>query len=351
MQKHAREELEWEEWRGGGKGKEKEKSKPKLPEKDEGDILGKPRAETMTFVSDDGKGKRVASQQLQTMVVDEEQDFEMGTGTTDQRQGRQPRRRRFSTPNVGKKRDTKKPRREALPPARHHKTVASSSRNQMSSATNTYESGETLAAPLIYLAGIGEMISSQIEKYRNLSTPNTIGPIFDPFDAVPIADSPRLQRLMHYCSFPFPFLPPLPPINNKNTDRKADNTVLVNTLIPVNPKDKWFNHAITDPALFHATMLHAAAHHMFLSRSGDLSEQWRLKRETIALVNQSLSDPIQSVSDVTIGAVVCLVLFENQSGNVEASNIHMDGLQRMINLRGGLSTLGLSGVLKRKILW
>ncbi len=90
---------------------------------------------------------------------------------------------------------------------------------------------------------------------------------------------------------------------------------------------------------------------MFLSRSGDLSEQRRLKGETIELVNHRLSDPIQSVSDVTIGAVVCLVLFENQSGNVEASNIHMDGLLKMVNVRGGLDALGLSGVLKRKILW
>jgi len=213
------------------------------------------------------------------------------------------------------------------------------------------------------------MVFSQMEKYRNLASPQSIGPIFDPFDAVPIFDSPRLQRLMHHCSFPliyslpffhvefFPRILHFPPrylfflFNNKITKQKPDNTVLVNTLIPVNPKDKWFNHAITDLALFHATMLHAAAHHMFLSRSGDLSEQRRLKGETIELVNHRLSDPIQSVSDVTIGAVVCLVLFENQSGNVEASNIHMDGLLKMVNVRGGLDALGLSGVLKRKILW
>lgn len=45
------------------------------------------------------------------------------------------------------------------------------------------------------------------------------------------------------------------------------------------------------------------------------------------------------------------MFLQNQAGNVEVSNIHMKGLRRMINLRGGLLKLGLSGVLLRKVLW
>ncbi len=99
MQKHAREELEWEEWRGGGKGKEKErKLKSNSSEKTEG-VLEKPSAETTTFVSESKKGKGVASQMLQTTEVDEEQNDDIYMGISDQRQSGEPRQRRFSTPN------------------------------------------------------------------------------------------------------------------------------------------------------------------------------------------------------------------------------------------------------------
>lgn len=143
----------------------------------------------------------------------------------------------------------------------------------------------------------------------------------EPFDVMPIAKTPRLQLLMHYY-----------------------NNVLLNTLVPVNPKDKWFNYAITDPALFHVTMLHAVMHHGLTH--GDVGvevEALALKSETISLVIRKLADPIEGISDLTIGVVANLVLFENQSGNVELSSVHMRGLQRMIALRGGLDVLGLAG--------
>ena len=78
----------------------------------------------------------------------------------------------------------------------------------------------------------------------------------------------------------------------------------------MNPKDKWFNYAITDPALFHATMMHAAMHQRVVSGGLDQREQIQLKTNAIMIINQRLEDPVLSRSDVTIGAVVCLVLLE-----------------------------------------
>jgi hypothetical protein len=83
------------------------------------------------------------------------------------------------------------------------------------------------------------------------------------------------------------------------------------TLIAVvDPESIWFNYAITDPALFHGTMLHSAAHNAMLSGNTDLADPIQMKWEATRLVNQRLSDPVLSISDVTMGAVVCLVLFE-----------------------------------------
>ncbi|KAL2060718.1 hypothetical protein VTL71DRAFT_9359 [Oculimacula yallundae] len=177
-----------------------------------------------------------------------------------------------------------------------------------------------------------------------LPDPQVIG-MLEPFNVLPISGSPRLQLLVHHY-----------------------NTYLINTLIPVNPKDKWFNYALTDPAMFHATIMHAAMHQRVVNGGTDHGEQVQLKRDTIKMVTQRLEDPVLSRSDFTIGAVVCLVLLEvrlfrkrqtsninvdqqNQEGNLELSNIHMSGLQKMIALRGGVEKLGLAGVLRRKILW
>lgn len=98
-------------------------------------------------------------------------------------------------------------------------------------------------------------------------------------------------------------------------------------------------------------MVHAASHLSLVSSSHDQSPVNGLKRKTINIINERLGDPVLSTSDVTIGAVTLLVLFENQEGNTELSNIHMDGLEKMVNLRGGVEALGLSGVLRRKVLW
>ncbi|PVH83944.1 hypothetical protein DL98DRAFT_652034 [Cadophora sp. DSE1049] len=173
----------------------------------------------------------------------------------------------------------------------------------------------------------GEALPEETMALVRLPDPQVVG-MLEPFNTLPISGSPRLQLLIHHY-----------------------NTVLVNTLIPVNPKDKWFNYAITDPALFHATMMHAAMHQRVVSGGLDQREQVQLKTNAIMMVNQRLEDPVLSHSDVTIGAVVCLVLLENQEGNLALSNIHMNGLQKMVALRGGIDNLGLAGVLRRKILW
>ena len=47
-----------------------------------------------------------------------------------------------------------------------------------------------------------------------------------------------------------------------------------------------------------------------LSGMMDLLEPFQIRRETIMLVNERLAGPIQSIDDVTIGAVACLALFE-----------------------------------------
>ncbi|KAG4438619.1 hypothetical protein IFR05_005902 [Cadophora sp. M221] len=197
--------------------------------------------------------------------------------------------------------------KRSLLPNRHN--ASESSKNQHIEDTSDEESSSEQVLPPDEAMGV-----------TRLPNPQFIG-MLEPFNTLPMSGSPRLQLLVHHY-----------------------NTYLVNTLIPVNPKDKWFNFALSDPALFRGTLMHAAMHQRLVNGGYDQGEQAQLKRDTITLVNQRLEDPVLSHSDFTIGAV-------NQEGNIALSDVHLSGLEKMVALRGGIDNLGLAGVLRRKILW
>ena len=86
--------------------------------------------------------------------------------------------------------------------------------------------------------------------------------------------------------------------------------------VAVDPDDQWFGYSLSDPALFSSTMVHSAAHNALFSGNADSVEAELLKWEAMKLINGRLGDPVLSVSDVTIGAVVALVLFEVRTTNL-----------------------------------
>lgn len=47
-----------------------------------------------------------------------------------------------------------------------------------------------------------------------------------------------------------------------------------------------------------------------LAGNNDLADPFQLKGEAVRLLNRRMDDPVLSISDLTIGAVACLVLFE-----------------------------------------
>ncbi len=96
---------------------------------------------------------------------------------------------------------------------------------------------------------------------------------------------------------------------------------------------------------------------------GNSLEYLRFKGETIKWINERLAHPSLGISDVTIGVIMCLTqwevsfisvirvfchviedadpVFELQvaRGNASESSYHLQGLQRMISLRGGLDNI------------
>ncbi|KAH9208759.1 hypothetical protein DL95DRAFT_467444 [Leptodontidium sp. 2 PMI_412] len=167
---------------------------------------------------------------------------------------------------------------------RHHKPKASKSNKRSLLPTLKTDLIEVDTQKRQSLSPVYLGTSSDDDPEASITMMRLLDPQFlgelELFNTLPIASSPRLQLLIHYY-----------------------NEVLVNRLIPVDPKNKWFNYAITDPALFHGIMLHTAMHHRLVHGENDEAEQLQFKGNTIKMVEGRLEDPVLSRSDDTIGAV------------------------------------------------
>ena len=78
-----------------------------------------------------------------------------------------------------------------------------------------------------------------------------------------------------------------------------------------NPEGMWMSVAVSDPAMFHATLC-VVALHKFQTRGGPQASSYFWHRgEAIRLISQNLADPEQATSDATIGAVALLSAADN----------------------------------------
>ncbi|RJE25469.1 hypothetical protein PHISCL_02225 [Aspergillus sclerotialis] len=110
-------------------------------------------------------------------------------------------------------------------------------------------------------------------------------------------------------------------------------------------KDVWFPLDLSNASSFNCIMAHSAAHlsHLYAGtpprRGTNSSEALKYKVEAVRILRLWLNDPEKELSDDSFSAVVRLLTFERYWGTVQDWKIHRDGLQRMIDARGGVGTL------------
>lgn len=139
-------------------------------------------------------------------------------------------------------------------------------------------------------------------------------------------------------------------------------TVIAHNCFPVEPgrgqhplTNIWMPYAVADPLLFLATTNYAAAHlDIMYGRQNNLRTLAQ-KAETIRLINLRLQDSAETLSNSTIGAVAMLAAAEtttsSSTGIYHDMSVHMDALEKMVRMRGGLQQLGWDGVLQMFISW
>lgn len=116
----------------------------------------------------------------------------------------------------------------------------------------------------------------------------------------------------------------------------------------------WFPLVMTEPALFSVIILLAASHYASLqSDPGNMRiNLLSLRYEAVASINRILDVQRPGTThDALIGAIAKMASYEAMFGSLENYDIHMQGLARAISLRGGLTSLGLNGLLHRIVIW
>ncbi|KAL4939694.1 hypothetical protein BDV06DRAFT_32480 [Aspergillus oleicola] len=186
-----------------------------------------------------------------------------------------------------------------------------------------------------------ELVHSPSRKpisFANLPIPRPLGGLRgDPFRSYPVAWRPFLPQLVdHYLMSMAVDIPEL--------DQPGNRGLL---------RTDWFPLVMSEPSLFLVIVLLAASNYASVqTEATDMKlHLLGLRYEAVQAINKYLDLQPSDVSDALIGAIAKMASYEAMYGNLENYAIHMQGLQRAIKLRGGLSSLGLGGLLRRIVIW
>ncbi|KAI1080603.1 hypothetical protein F5B20DRAFT_104512 [Whalleya microplaca] len=104
-------------------------------------------------------------------------------------------------------------------------------------------------------------------------------------------------------------------------------------------KSIWVNCVLADEAYFHSTLAISASYvSLFERKLGISSKTLYHISKAYALVNLKLSGP-ESISDSAIAAVITLAIYQQIHHQHATGLIHLNGLNRMIQLRGGMARM------------
>jgi hypothetical protein len=118
-------------------------------------------------------------------------------------------------------------------------------------------------------------------------------------------------------------------------------------------RSSWIHNALTDLCLFHAT-LYAASAQLDVIQDAATTKTTTNRvtlyhhTETIRVLNNRIAAGGE-IDDVTIAAVLLLVITGSLQKDSQAAEVHRLGLLQMVATRGGFDKLGFNGFLAELI--
>ncbi|KAK0707318.1 hypothetical protein B0H67DRAFT_602680 [Lasiosphaeris hirsuta] len=100
----------------------------------------------------------------------------------------------------------------------------------------------------------------------------------------------------------------------------------------------WWPLALGDPALFHVSLQTACLDEELLAQKGFGTSEL-LMADSVALLRRRVEDATLAVQDATMNSVITLATIEFGKGNVEISKMHVDGVKRLVDMRGGINAV------------
>ncbi|KAF9735703.1 hypothetical protein PMIN01_05618 [Paraphaeosphaeria minitans] len=172
--------------------------------------------------------------------------------------------------------------------------------------------------------------------------------LFDPFGTTSVKMNADVSVLLDY--FATEMAPGIIAVDVRNTSHLM--------------RSQWFGTAIGNPGFMHSLLSTIALHRHVFGR-GPLNTVLYHRAHAIASVNSALANPDMAagISDANIGTVFNLLSVEEtlaspyfghlrpDGDNLEQRAIHLCGLLKMVELRGGLMAMDSNRILQAFILW
>lgn len=126
---------------------------------------------------------------------------------------------------------------------------------------------------------------------------------------------------------------------------------------PGSLRSTWFPFVIRHEGMLETILLIAGS--CYLNQNTALQAQHgdvrptlvNLRQKALVKIRQMIMDDSIRNNDMTIAAVIKMASFEAMYGSQEAYNFHMNALRKLVDSRGGLTQLGVEGILERMICW
>ncbi|RFU24341.1 hypothetical protein B7463_g11997, partial [Scytalidium lignicola] len=149
-----------------------------------------------------------------------------------------------------------------------------------------------------------------------------------------------------------PFAPyPVEP--NSRTVQLLDYSQQVGELQHHPMRAIWITIGMSDTSAFHLTLSSAS---LTLAQkcnqaAGETTESINYYTTAAHTISERLQDPVDSTSDGVVGTILGFACLDNTVGNWERWQLHMNGLQKVLELRGGIESLQTSHILQVTAFW